>query len=162
MLALNSRETGYVSKASQMPKRSSASISKKAHAKAEADFTTWLMMAKLGGFDDLPPTAQTWLMSYRTRLEAKVPEAEATAVTIREMYAAYYADMGGEGEAPPIAPIEARPQAEVVDLKTARRTRSAGAAAVSTSERPKRSLPPLLIFVGLVAALAAIKFAFGW
>src|SRR5215218_8572806 len=33
-----------------MPKRTSASISKKAHAKAEADFTTWLMMAKLGGF----------------------------------------------------------------------------------------------------------------
>ena len=29
------------------------SIAKKAHTKAEADFATWLMMAKLGGFDDL-------------------------------------------------------------------------------------------------------------
>lgn len=148
-----------------MPKRTSASISRKAHAKAEADFTTWLMMAKLGGFDDLPPTAQTWLMSYRTRLEAKVPEAEATAATIREMYAAYYVDMGGEGEAPQIAPAarsEAPPRAEVVDIKTARRAKVVGTAAASASERPKRSIPPLLIFVGLVAALAAIKFAFGW
>ena len=149
-----------------MPKRTSASISRKAHAKAEADFTTWLMMAKLGGFDDLPPAAQTWLMSYRSRLEAKVPEAEATAATIREMYASYYADMGGEGEAPQIARSEARPQAEVVDLKTARRTRLVGTPAASksgsASERSKRSLPPLLIFVGLVAALAGIKFAFGW
>jgi hypothetical protein len=159
MLALNSREIGYVSKASQMPKRTSASISRKAHAKAEADFTTWLMMAKLGGFDDLPPTAQTWLMSYRTRLEAKVPEADATAATIREMYASYYADMGGEGDAPQVARNEARPQAEVIDLKTTRRTRSTGAAA---ADRPKRSVPPLLIFVALVAALAAIKFALGW
>ena len=57
-----------------MPKRTSASIAKKAHAKAEADFTTWLMMAKLGGFDDLPPAAQTWLMNYRSRLDAKVPD----------------------------------------------------------------------------------------
>jgi hypothetical protein len=144
-----------------MPKRTSASISRKAHAKAEADFTTWLMMAKLGGFDDLPLPAQTWLMSYRTRLEAKVPEADATAATIREMYASYYADMGGEGDAPQIARNEARPQAEVIDLKTTRRTRIAGPAAAS-ADRPKRSVPPLLIFVGLVAALAALKFAFGW
>jgi hypothetical protein len=29
-------------------------IAHKARAKAEADFATWLMMAKLGSFDDLP------------------------------------------------------------------------------------------------------------
>jgi hypothetical protein len=33
---------------------SSSSIAKKARSKAEADFATWLMMAKLGGFADLP------------------------------------------------------------------------------------------------------------
>jgi hypothetical protein len=33
---------------------SNTSIAKKARTKAEADFATWLMMAKLGGFDDLP------------------------------------------------------------------------------------------------------------
>jgi hypothetical protein len=37
-----------------MSSSSNASIAKKARTKAEADFATWLMMAKLGGFDDLP------------------------------------------------------------------------------------------------------------
>jgi hypothetical protein len=39
----------------------STSIAKKARSKAEADFATWLMMAKLGGFDDLPSNAQKFL-----------------------------------------------------------------------------------------------------
>lgn len=34
--------------------------------KAEADFATWLVMAKLGGFDDLPSNAQSFLTNYRT------------------------------------------------------------------------------------------------
>jgi hypothetical protein len=33
-----------------MASRSSTSIAKKARSKAEADFATWLMMAKLGSF----------------------------------------------------------------------------------------------------------------
>ena len=41
-----------------MSSSSKASIAKKARTKAEADFATWLMMAKLGGFDDLPSNAQ--------------------------------------------------------------------------------------------------------
>ena len=36
-----------------MASSSSTSIAKKARSKAEADFATWLMMAKLGSFDDL-------------------------------------------------------------------------------------------------------------
>jgi len=36
-----------------MASNSSTSIAKKARSKAETDFATWLMMAKLGGFDDL-------------------------------------------------------------------------------------------------------------
>jgi hypothetical protein len=56
---------------------SSSSIAKKARSKAEADFTTWLMMAKLGGFDDLPSNAQNFLTSYRARLET-MSEAEST------------------------------------------------------------------------------------
>jgi transcriptional regulator with XRE-family HTH domain len=35
---------------------SRSQIAAKARKKAEADFTTWLMMAKLGGFDELPRT----------------------------------------------------------------------------------------------------------
>lgn len=143
-----------------MSRRSSASISRKAHAKAEADFATWLMMAKLGGFDDLPPTAQSWLMSYRGRLE-RMKETEATRATIREVYVSYFADMGGEGEAPDVT-REPPAQAQVVDLKTARQARPVRASASPAADRTKRSLQPLLIFAGMVAVLATIKFAFGW
>ena len=60
-----------------MSSNSNASIAKKARTKAEADFATWLMMAKLGGFDDLPSNAQSFLINYRTRLET-MSEAEST------------------------------------------------------------------------------------
>ena len=78
---------------------SSSSIAKKARSKAEADFATWLMMAKLGGFDDLPSNAQGFLINYRARLET-MGEAKSTALAVREVYGAYYSEMGGVGTAP--------------------------------------------------------------
>jgi hypothetical protein len=78
---------------------SSTSIAKKARSKAEADFATWLMMAKLGGFDDLPSNAQNFLTNYRARLEM-MSEAESTVLAVREVYGAYYTEMGGVGTAP--------------------------------------------------------------
>jgi hypothetical protein len=78
---------------------SSSSIAKKARSKAEADFATWLMMAKLGSFDDLPSNAQKFLTDYRARLEM-MSEAESTALAVREVYSAYYSEMGGVGAAP--------------------------------------------------------------
>jgi hypothetical protein len=39
-----------------MSSSSNTSIAKKARTKAAADFATWLMMAKLGGFDDIRQT----------------------------------------------------------------------------------------------------------
>jgi len=63
-----------------MPSSSNTSIAKKARTKAEADFATWLMMAKLGGFDDLPANAQSFLTNYRSRLET-MNEAESTVGT---------------------------------------------------------------------------------
>jgi len=77
-----------------MSSSSNTSIAKKARTKAEADFATWLMMAKLGGFDDLPSNAQSFLTNYRTRLET-TSEAESTAQAVREVYSAYYREMGG-------------------------------------------------------------------
>jgi len=56
-------------------------------------------MAKLGGFDDLPSNAQSFLTNYRTRLET-MSEAESTALAVREVYSAYYSEMGGVGAAP--------------------------------------------------------------
>jgi hypothetical protein len=64
------------------------------------------MMAKLGGFDDLPLNAQKFLTNYRTQLEM-TSEAESTCLHVREVYSAYYSEvgeMGGVGVAP-------RPQA---------------------------------------------------
>src|SRR6266481_7235517 len=78
---------------------SNTSIAKKARTKAEADFATWLVMAKLGGFDDLASNAQGFLTNYRTRLET-MSEAESTALAVREVYSAYYSEMGGVGAAP--------------------------------------------------------------
>jgi len=82
-----------------MSSSSNTSIAKKARRKAEADFATWLMMAKLGGFDDLPSNAQSFLTNYRARLET-MSEAESTALAVREVYSTYYSEMGGVGAAP--------------------------------------------------------------
>jgi hypothetical protein len=97
-----------------MSSSSNTSIAKKARTKAEADFVTWLMMAKLGGFDDLP-SAQSFLTDYRARLET-MSEAESTALAVREVYSAYYSEMGGEGVAPePKAPMTATSARDAVD-----------------------------------------------
>ena len=87
-----------------MASRPSIRIARKARSKAESDFATWLMMAKLGSFDDLAPNAQGFLTNYRARLE-RMSEAESKVVAVREVYAAYYSEMGGAGAAPePEAP----------------------------------------------------------
>src|SRR5712672_2926689 len=96
---MNASEFGRANQSDHMSSSSNTSIAKKAHTKAEADFATWLMMAKLGGFDDLPSNAQSFLTNYRTRLET-MSEAESTAVAVREVYSAYYSEMGGVGTAP--------------------------------------------------------------
>jgi hypothetical protein len=82
-----------------MSSSSNTRIAKKARTKAEADFATWLMIAKLGGFDDLPSNAQSFLTNYRARLET-MSEAESTALAVREVYSAYYSEMGGVGAVP--------------------------------------------------------------
>src|ERR1700693_6481257 len=82
-----------------MASSSSTSIAKKARSKAEGDFATWLMMAKLGSFDDLPSNAQKFLTNYRARL-GMTSEAESTVLAVREVYSAYYSEMGGVGAAP--------------------------------------------------------------
>jgi hypothetical protein len=145
-----------------MPKRSSASIAKKAHARADADFATWLMMAKLGSFDDLPPDAQRWLIGYRTRLEQKVPEADAKLATVREIYIAYYAEMGGAGDAPEPARGASRAEVKTVDRKVVPPPVVSRAVADPPPAGSRRSLSPLFIFAGMVAAFAVFKFAFGF
>jgi len=141
-----------------MSSSSNTSIAKKARAKAEADFVTWLMMAKLGGFDDLPPNAQSFLTNYRIRLEA-MSEAESTALAVREVYGAYYSEMGGAG-----APPEAKSRTATSEGKVAERQRrprpQPGPSATRRSARPmlRKSLPALLVFAGMVALIVAYRF----
>src|SRR6202140_5069225 len=95
---------------------SSSSIAKKARSKAEADFAIWLMMAKLGSFDDLPSNAQSFLINYRARLDT-MSEAESTALAVREVYGAYYSEMGGVGAAPEPKPRKPTTEGKVVRFK---------------------------------------------
>jgi hypothetical protein len=132
---------------------SNTSIAKKAHTKAEADFATWLMMAKLGGFDDLPPNAKSFLTNYRTRLET-MSEAESTALAVREAYSAYYSEMGGVGAAP-----EPKARTATTAGKIERRPKpSPSLSAARHSTRPMIRLPALLIFASMVALIVAYRF----
>jgi hypothetical protein len=141
-----------------MASSSKTSIAKKARTKAEADFATWLMMAKLGGFDDLPSNAQGFLTSYRTRLET-MSEAESTAVAVREVYGAYYSEMGGAGAAP-------EPKARMPTTEGKVRRFQKGPAPQpglsvahhSTMPMIRKSLPALLIFASMVVLIVAYLF----
>src|SRR3981189_1922347 len=82
-----------------MSSSSNTIIAKKTYTAAEADFAPLLLMAKLGGFDDLPSNAQSFLTNYRPRLET-MSEADSTVLAVREVYSAYYSEMGGMGAAP--------------------------------------------------------------
>ena len=133
-----------------MSSSSNTSIAKKARTKAEADFATWLMMAKLGGFDDLPPNAQSFLTNYRTRLEM-MSEAESTALAVREVYSAYYSEMGGVGAAP-------EPKARTPTTEGNKPQPAPSATRNSTGPMIRKSLPALLIFASMVALIVAYRF----
>jgi hypothetical protein len=141
-----------------MSSSSNTSIAKKARTKAEADFPTWLMIAKLGGFDDLPSNAQSFLTNYRTRLET-MSEAEATALAVREVYSAYYNEMGGVGVAP--EPKARTPTTEGKVVRSQRPPKpQPGPSATRHSTRPmiRKSLLALLIFASMVALIVAYRF----
>jgi hypothetical protein len=141
-----------------MSSSSNTSIAKKARTKAEADFATWLMMAKLGGFDDLPSNAQSFLTNYRTRLET-MSEAESTALAVREVYIVYYSEMGGVGAAP--EPKARTLTTEGKAMRFQRRPKpQPGLSAVRNSTRPmiRIPLPALLIFASMVALIVAYRF----
>jgi hypothetical protein len=139
-----------------MSTNSNTRIAKKARTKAEADFATWLMMAKLGGFDDLPSNAQSFLTNYRTRLEA-MSEAESTAVAVREVYSAYYSEMGGVGAAPEPARIPTT-EGKVRRFQRGPKPQPGlSAARLSTMPMIRKSLPALLILASMVALIVAYR-----
>ncbi len=136
---------------------SSTNIAKKARSKAEADFATWLMMAKLGSFDDLPSNAQNFLTNYRARLET-MSEAESTALALREVYSAYYSEMGGLGAAPEPQARKPKTERKVVRLPKSPKPQPAGAARNSSRPIIRKFLPALLIFASMVALIVTYRF----
>ena len=141
-----------------MASRPIASIARKARSKAEADFATWLMMAKLGSFDDLPSNAQGFLTNYRARLE-EMSESESKLLAVREVYKAYYSEMGGTGDAPEPKARSAAVDDNVLTIQRPRKPKPAtpatGTSAVSSA---RKSVSALLIFAGLVVLIAAYQF----
>ena len=116
------------------------------------------MMAKLGGFDDLPSNAQSILTNYRTRFET-MSEAESTAAAVAEVYSAYYSEMGGVGAAP--EPKARTPTTEgKVRLFHGGPKPQPGLSAGRHPTMPiiRKSLPALLIFASMVALIAAYRF----
>ena len=132
-------------------------IARRADTRARADFATWKMMAKLNGASALPPEAQTFLESYKALLK-QMPEPEATEATIKLMYQAYYAEMGGAGTPPE---LPAQPTHEAKDNVTAFKRppapRKAGPRAMGGPDA-KRRLPVALIFGCLVVVYVGIRY----
>ena len=137
-------------------------LARGARLKAEADFATWLMMGKLGSFDDLPASARVFLTNYQGRLKTD-GEKRAASATIAEIAASYYAEMGGTGTLPA---IELRPpprNENVVQFKRAKEERAArpqGVPRIAQNSSTRR-MPALLIFIALAAVVVLIKYLLG-
>jgi hypothetical protein len=141
-----------------MASRPIASIARKAHSRAEADFATWLMMAKLGSFDELPSNAQRFLMNYRARLEG-MSESESKVLAVREVYNAYYSEMGGTGDAPEPKVRNAAVDDNVPKIQRPRKPKAAtSATGTSAGLSARKSISALLIFAGMVVLIVAYRF----
>jgi hypothetical protein len=86
-------------------------------------------------------------------------EAESTALAVREVYNAYYSEMGGVGAAP--EPKARPPTTEGKVVRSQRRPKpQPGLSAARHPTRPmiRKSLPALLIFGSMVALIVAYRF----
>jgi hypothetical protein len=129
-------------------------IARRADTNARTDFATWKMMAKLNGASALPAEAQDFLANYKGQLD-KMPEAEATEVTINLMYRNYYTEMGGHGTPPD---IQSQPKEPVKDNVTAFRRPTPQRAKNKTGPDGPRRLPVALIFMCLVAVYVGFRY----
>ena len=133
-------------------------IARRADTRARADLATWKMMAKLNGASALPGEALNFLESYKGLLK-QMPEPEATEATIKLMYQAYYAEMGGAGTPPE---LPAQPTHEAKDNVTAFKRppapkKPAGPNGMGGANAKPR-LPVALIFACLVVVYVGIQF----
>jgi hypothetical protein len=129
-------------------------IARRADTRARADFATWKMMAKLNGASALPAEAQTFLASYTARLK-QMPEGEATEATIKVIYRAYYAEMGGAGAPPDVPGHSNRPATGNV---TAFKRPPAPKTNTTSGPGAKPRLPVALIFACLVVVYVGLRY----
>lgn len=118
------------------------------------------MIAKLNGASSLPANAQKFLASYKDRLQ-EMTEADATEATIRQMYAAYYKEMGGVGSPPEIRPTPVEPVTDNVTVFRRPTTKSRPSLRPNFNfgtpgQRPQ--LPVALIFTCLVIVYVGIRY----
>ena len=141
-------------------------IARRADTKARGDFATWKMMAKLNGASALPAEAQTFLVSYQELLKQN-SEAEATEATIQLMYRAYYAEMGGHGNAPDVRSQTTEPKTDNVTAfrrptpqkaKPKNGSSTGFRAGFTTGPDGKPRLPVALIFACLVVVYVGIRY----
>jgi hypothetical protein len=85
-------------------------------------------------------------------------EAESTALALREVYSAYYSELGGVGAAP--EPQARKPKTERNLVRTSIPHKPLPAAAARNSSRPmfRESLRALLIFASMVALIVTYRF----
>jgi hypothetical protein len=86
-------------------------------------------------------------------------EAESTAVAVREVYSAYYSEMGGAGTAPEPKARTPTTESEVKRFQRGPKPQPGlSAARHSTMPVIRKSIPALLIFASMVALIVAYRF----
>ena len=84
-------------------------------------------------------------------------EAESTALAVREVYSAYYGEMGGVGAAPEPQARKPTTEGKVVRFKRPPKPKPAPSSA-RNSTGLRKSLPALLIFASMVALIVTYRF----
>ena len=85
-------------------------------------------------------------------------EAESTVLAVREVYSAYYSEMGGVGEAPEPQARKPKAKGNVARHRPPKPQPAPSAARNSTGPTIRKSLPALLIFASMVALIVAYSF----
>jgi hypothetical protein len=85
-------------------------------------------------------------------------EAKSMALAVREVYSAYYSEMGGVGAAPEPKARTATTEGKVTRFQRGPKPQPGPSAARhSTMPMIRRSLPALLIFASMVALIVAYR-----
>jgi hypothetical protein len=86
-------------------------------------------------------------------------EAESTVLAVREVYSAYYSEMGGVGAAPEPQARKPTTEGKVVRIQRPPKPQPAPSATRnSTGPMIRKSLRALLIFASMVALIVAYRF----